>query len=462
MLRSRLQSTSPGPRVLANPEVNGMDESSLSMRLSCDRCRIQKLKCSVPTGSDTCQRCTRARVSCVFGRRSHSKRRYRQNSQTQKCLSNPAVQEDCVTAATNGPPTPPASTASGTGSAMVASHIESDHAPQTATEIDQAFGDPSDTWGTSAMGHLSLTPDMSEYLSNLSGYNWLSNGYPMYDGNTTDFGIPDASPWPPLATLATSSSDLPESVIVDSDDTTSSVRNNDAVLTSQHLTYLISEIQQQLQKLEEGPWHTDNTVSLDDYPVGTILELSQQFSTVAGPILSNAVSLNGNTKEAEYQDENEGVNTGATVDTPTMLLVMCGYMWLVRIYSVVLGHFQEHLNNMPTSQYISGMSGRGGLGPSVAGPSSVAPGTSTGAALRLGQLPCVDADLRLHRIYMAVRMLLDVLQDIDGQLGGGAVIACNMAVGLLLNSSRQQGSSSHSLGKKAMMVKELLRERIGF
>lgn len=251
--------------------------------------------------------------------------------------------------------------------------------------------------------------------------------------------------------------------MLDADDTTNSIRNSNTVLTSQQLTYLISEIQQQLKKLEGGPWNTNNTVSLDDYPVGTILELSQQFSTVAGPILSNAVSLNGSTEDAEYQVENDKrAGTSDTVDTPTMLLVMCGYMWLVRIYSVVLGHFQDHLNNMPISQHPCAMSGFPGLGPSLSGPSSVAPGTSAGAGLRLGELPCVDTDLRLHRIYMAVRMLLDVLQDIDGQLGGGAVIACNMAVGLLLNSSRQQGSSSRNLGKQAMMVKELLRERIGF
>ncbi|KAJ5962616.1 hypothetical protein N7501_007557 [Penicillium viridicatum] len=313
------------------------------------------------------------------------------------------------------------------------------------------------------MEHLSMTPDMSEYLTNLSGHNWLSNGYPMYDGNTFDFSIPDATPWPPLATLAAASSNPSEGIMLDADDTTSSIRDNNTVLTSQQLTSLISEIQQQLKRLEEGPWNTDNTVSLDDYPVGTILELSQQFSTVAGPILSNAVNLNGSTEDAEYQDENDqGANTSNMVDTPTMLLVMCGYMWLVRIYSVVLGHFQEHLNNMAIGQHAGTMSGFPGLGPSLSGPSSVAPATSAGARLRLGELPCVDADLRLHRIYMAVRMLLDVLQEIDGQLGGGAVIACNMAVGLLLNSSRQQGSSSRNLGKKAMMVKELLRERIGF
>ncbi|KAJ5592075.1 hypothetical protein N7537_008979 [Penicillium hordei] len=290
------------------------------------------------------------------------------------------------------------------------------------------------------MEHLSMTPDISEYLTNLSGHNWLSNGYPMYDGNTSDFSIPDATPWPPLATLAAVSNNPPESLMLDADDTTNSIKNSNTVLTSQKLTYLISEIQQQLKKLEE---------------VGTILELSQQFSTVAGPILSSAVTLGESTEDAEYQDEND--------DRATMLLVMCGYMWLVRIYSVVLGHFQEHLNSMPISQHPSTISGFPGLDTSLSGPSSVAPGTSAAVGLRLGELPCVDADLRLHRIYMAVRMLLDVLQDNNyGQLGGGAVIACNVAVGLLLNSSRQQGSSSRNLGKQATMVKELLRERIRY
>ncbi|KAJ5146187.1 transcriptional regulator family: Fungal Specific TF [Penicillium bovifimosum] len=47
-----------------------------SYRTSCDRCRLQKLRC-VPSDGDwlnACQRCTRARVPCAFSRRARSGR----------------------------------------------------------------------------------------------------------------------------------------------------------------------------------------------------------------------------------------------------------------------------------------------------------------------------------------------------------------------------------------------------
>ena len=49
-----------------------------SYRTSCDRCRLQKLRCVSSFDSDwpsACQRCTRARVPCVYGRRARSGRR---------------------------------------------------------------------------------------------------------------------------------------------------------------------------------------------------------------------------------------------------------------------------------------------------------------------------------------------------------------------------------------------------
>lgn len=49
------------------------------MRTSCDRCRTQKLKCSVseetaPAGTQRCERCVRAKAHCVFTRRARGRR----------------------------------------------------------------------------------------------------------------------------------------------------------------------------------------------------------------------------------------------------------------------------------------------------------------------------------------------------------------------------------------------------
>ncbi|RAK95568.1 Zn(II)2Cys6 transcription factor domain-containing protein [Aspergillus ibericus CBS 121593] len=408
---------------------------SLSLRLSCDRCRVQKLKCSVPAGARACQRCTRARVPCVFGRRTPSKRTNRRRNTTCTTPVTPPLTADLAdtapSAASGRAPTPE-------------SRIE---APPVVPELeDLGSCDPSSTWDSAALGLHGLAPHLSEGGSDTTGYDWFQADLALDDGTTFDtMGPPDLASWSQLATITAAVSWPADGV--------PPVRpspSSHAIRAGEQLTALVSEIQLQLRQLEEGPWGTDNPCSLDDYPVGTIIELSQQFSVLAGPILGSTVHVGGGGPEG-IVDEHDKISSAA--DTPTMLLVMCGYMWLVRIHGVVLGHFQKHLHRMPTSYRLrtTGMlSPRGTSSPTTAGPS-----------LRLGELPCADAALGLQQIHTAVRMLLDVLHDIEGHLGRGAVVARDMAVAMLLNSGRRQDGSSGGLGQKATAVKELLRERMG-
>lgn len=58
--------------------------------------------------------------------------------------------------------------------------------------------------------------------------------------------------------------------------------------------------------------------------------------------------------------------------------------------------------------------------------------------------------------YVAMHMLVGVLQDIDGQLGDGAVTACKH------DSLQATGMYFDSLGKKATTIKELLGKNFGF
>jgi hypothetical protein len=136
--------------------------------------------------------------------------------------------------------------------------------------------------------------------------------------------------------------------IVPVSNTVSTIKSTNAILAGQQLTTLVSEIQQQLKKLEGSRWHTDSVESLDDYPIGTILELSQQFSAIAGPILSCTPSVNESEEDGDDEKENEKKTSSVAADTPALLLVMCGYIWLVRTHCVVLSHFQKHLNCRPT------------------------------------------------------------------------------------------------------------------
>lgn len=83
----------------------------LSLRTSCDRCRFQKLKCSVlasseaPNATVSCQRCARAMVPCVFSRRNRSRRTMPDlNADRKRMKTKPAPSlssDDCGVAVSN-------------------------------------------------------------------------------------------------------------------------------------------------------------------------------------------------------------------------------------------------------------------------------------------------------------------------------------------------------------------------
>ena len=376
---------------------------SLSLRLSCDRCRVQKLKCSVSTGSGACERCTRARVSCIFGRRTPSKRTNKRADQTPiRTVPSPVE-----------PPTPPPTSSRATGGAAEApaatpeiqleAPIESELALLAAPELEPGSYDAPAAWDSPTLWMHDLSPSS---LSGCDGdipdyYDWLQPTFALDDGNMFEIGKSGLTQWPQLATLTAATSWPTDSIPAVRDTTNSMASDN----TRQSLIVLVSEIQQQLRKLEESLWHTDNIYSLDDYPIGSILELSQQFGIIAGFILCSPAPVDGGLEEGiNDEDENKKKTSSAAVDaadTPTMLLIMCGYMWLVRTYGIALGHFKTHLNRMPSSHYYGTMSGTHSSLDDILKPSCGNSGstTPTGPALRLGQLPCADMHLGLQQIH---------------------------------------------------------------
>ncbi|KAM6480812.1 hypothetical protein HDV62DRAFT_392222 [Trichoderma sp. SZMC 28011] len=495
------------PQMLPKVDRRYSNSSPLSLRMSCDRCRVQKLKCSVPAGAEACQRCMRARVSCVFGRRTPSKRSSRTATRPPSPPSPPTQNEQPPLSPQRAVAVPPAPssgliTASASASASSSSTCSSlsptiapsgCQAATPDTELDtctlivsepmlSAAPEPEleprscdalhlhASWDGSAVdldlyeySFASTMPKRNGDMDmDMVGYDWLEqSGFALDDGSTFEMGRFDLAPWshlPPPTAEARRPLDDMAAINGTSASNTSRISNAATATTGQRLTALVSEIQQQLRRLEEGPWHTDSTHSLHDYPVGTILELSQQFSAIAGSILSSTVCTSGGMEEEAGSDEdndNSGRTAGcATADTPTMLLIMCGYIWLVRIYGIVMGHFQKHLDRMPTGDPRHLRTTTGVISP-------IAGGVSVSTKLRLGELPCTDVALSLQQIHTAVRMLLDVLHEIEGHLGRGAVAACDMAVALLLNSGRPQNGSSRGLGIKAAAVKKLLREKMG-
>ena len=433
----------------SNSENCCTNSSFLSLRLTCNRCRAHKLKCSVPAGSSVCQRCKRASVTCIFGRRNPPKRKLSNANQT--ATRSPSRQG-------SAPITPPPTVELAESSASASNRptrspeptmgtiLESQHMSPTAHDLQTGPCDPQSTWNGLALELHALAPNMSEWNTDTTTYGHLHSGLTLDETNLFSTGQSEMLPWS-QSSILTPTASWPMDEIAPVNTTFGPLKtNNTAILADQRLTTLVSEVQQQLRKLEDGPWHNENVCSLDDYPIGTILELSQQFRAISGPIISSTAGDNTGSEYIGQDDEEAEKRTSRGAgDTATMLLVMCGYMCLVRTYGVVLSHFQLHLNRIPTNH-------RQG---------TRRPGSASTTSLRLGQLPCADVALSLQKIHIALSMLLDELSDIESQLGRGAAVVRGITVSSLLNSERRADGSDDNLNKKALAVKELLRKKMG-
>ena len=467
----------------ATTETGSRDSVSLSLRLSCDRCRAQKLKCTVQAGYSTCQRCKRAKAPCVFGRRTASKRRLSRTERGERGSASPSVPPGSPMppspVATPRPPPPPSALESVSTCPGLTPDTQLDGPMGFEAAIipemeSGCFVEVSAPWGSLGMdlGLQGLGPDISDCAgSDAAGCDWFRQQSAWsVDESTTmfDFGELDlASMWSQLTTATTSGPAAYDNAV-----SGGSRSYNGATLPVQRLTELVAQIQHQLRKLEGGPWHTDNTCSLDDYPVGTVLSLAQQFSAIVRPLpIFSGASRQPNEESCGKDEDGLAKHdstspVGLTNDTSTMLLVMCGYMWLVRTYGVVLDHFQKHLHQRSANQHLASPA-RARRQTSYAYCGMVSPTDGAGdsssciPALRLGELPCADATLGLQQIHTAVRMLLDALHDIENHLGRDAAVAREMAVALLLQSGKAPDGRPSGLGKKATAVKELLRQKMG-
>lgn len=421
-----------------------------SIRSSCDRCRLQKLKCTVPTESDgpvPCERCTRAKVPCVFGRRR------RANRPRDMSLGLGRTGLDML--ATPSPTS---------ASTQAAPDLQLTEPTECESEATTAYG--AQPWDSLTLGLHNASDNVLGQQGGMSGWEWLQHDFSLdnaciMDADTLDPSLRSPSP----VFLAPSQ---PTDGIMLSGDTTPSNST-----PGQRLAALIADMQQRLKMLEEWPRQHDSPRSLDDYPVGAVLHLFQEFTAVAGPVLSSAraagttiASLTprelileaaacGETQTTELDDAGlgAGASRGPGTDTATTLLVLCGYMWLVRIYSIVLGHFQMHLGRIPSS------------GNSTTGHGGVAGSASTKPTLQLSELPCASTAPYLGRIHTAVCMLLTALQGVEEQLGQGGGVARNLVVRRLTQESVLRAGEVQDgcggLGRKVCSVKSLLREKMG-
>jgi hypothetical protein len=254
---------------------------------------------------------------------------------------------------------------------------------------------------------------------------------------------------------------------------------------------LASDLHERLEALEKGTWQQEETHNaLDNYPIGSVLHLSQKFTNLAnalrraGPSSEEAVaSSRGSPMNCEAhsihvpdseRSRNDSIATGglsSSSDPSVTLILLSSYITLTRIYTIVLGHFQRHLNLQPNAWV-------------RAPPPSLDPGPT----VCLGELPMIDASY--SRTHTAIRMVLDSLGRAEDALGlhlpqihspddheslrsgstdikalSDVQVKPDLAIAVIhrevLTGAGSIKEVLTTLGKRVTDIKELLREKMG-
>jgi hypothetical protein len=213
-----------------------------SRRLSCNRCRFQKLKCtreSTESGTqEQCTRCVRAQVDCVFGQRAQTKRTGKNKKQSKKC------KEEQISDTPNALPphgdNPPSCDIPGS---------------LTGFLLD------SSSWPTGLKSWNQDPIFVPEDLNTASGI--LVNESDQFDSLCSNQSLFD------LALIAEGQDAL---------SSTSDCSQNEGPNAISQLSTLMSEIHETISTISNGPWTTvSNSNDLNNYPVGHVLNLAQEF-----------------------------------------------------------------------------------------------------------------------------------------------------------------------------------------
>lgn len=231
------------------------------------------------------------------------------------------------------------------------------------------------------------------------------------------------------------------------------------LVREQRLPSLVADMHRQLRTLETGPWQDDGTRTLDDYPVGTILNLSKEFSNISVCIFNEArapkhVTASNPTEEGNAEIARsllEGTSAETEqpdVDTVTALLLLSGYLTLVRMFEVVLDHFKRHLTSL---QSVSCDRSNAAFG--------------IDSKTQLCQLPGFE----FSQIHTAIEVLVAVFEEIEESLGQGGSVGKELVMTRLLQDgwleapgTEKSQCSFSGLSGKFESVKVLLKAKMGF
>ncbi|KAJ5190100.1 hypothetical protein N7491_007857 [Penicillium cf. griseofulvum] len=363
--------------------------SHLSIRTACDRCRSQKLRCSLATQasddeSRQCTRCQRAKTDCVFSRRRRLGDSYKaipeQARQTLQSSSLPSVdspfwlwgyQDGSLTDTTSNP----------------------DMFPQLSTLFTESNAE--------SLGHEWMEMGSRHYIDLLlSPHPSANKPEENHDGAVTRLAS---------STTASSAVHNPHSTASES------CSSSTPAPIVQQILQLIADIQRTLDTLAKSHWASqESQVNIQEYPVGSVLSLANAFERLLWyfqrPARKDSAEIppremcesHGHRQYPTLSASDQRAVTredGSFTDTSTILLLLSGYLQPENLLTLVLTQFENFLRREDDTPL----------------------GRNTTAAvrkterLRLGDLS--SAYEGYSKILLAVQLLLDAFQPIESLLG---------------------------------------------
>ncbi|RMJ24545.1 GAL4 [Aspergillus sp. HF37] len=360
----------------------------LSIRNSCDRCRSQKVKC-IPkssaegpnrqNGSIACERCCRAMVSCTFSRRNNYKRKNHVSDSDRGQAGRETAGVGCASDGLGT--TTMCYSANGLTDEenMMAKDplmIEADFFPLEHGWMDSSMHEAMDFSGISSPRRAMI----DEHKTIETTFHGPTNNRPIF--TTNGMGFPSQGPGEQTLTdFAFPAASFDNSGNTSNDNPTALAQHSghpDRGAAMKMLLSLLSNLQDKLETLENGPWQRDSACqSLDSYPIGSVLQLTREFALIATTL---------RTTPSTCFDM-----------TATHLLLAC-YSTLSQIHSIILGHFQNRLHLQPS---IGERASRANM--------------SFDSTMLLGDLPCIN--MLYSQVHTAICALLNSLGEAEEAMG---------------------------------------------
>ncbi|KAI0802807.1 hypothetical protein GGR55DRAFT_663902 [Xylaria sp. FL0064] len=421
-----------------------------SIRSSCDRCRLHKLKCTISYSGayaepHPCDRCGRAKAACVFSPRVTAKRLNRSAKTSPAKKRNGSL--SAIEVAAFDPNIPGTDSRLQEGAVNQHPPLDTDperthiwndhrldnHSSAALDDIElidpEIFEGQGDTHGTPADWQV---PDLT-ITGIRSKQDTLGASFTCHSSGRLDRSSAKSSP-----------SFLPDVSETGAGDVATEDEN---MTTVSRLANLLAEISDTSNALEESAWpHQSETDGLNNYPIGRVLHLSQQYIKILSrkisqietiqesvtpgllsPVtclefskpfspchwLSFARSIRGdltishgegseqqNLSHSIYGDYPDPKPTGQeSVDTPTLLLALNSYISLIKLCGIVFTHFEAYVVNL------SGMRPQ---------PESMGGDLICSRQLQLGELPSWDENYR--KVISAIRILISMIESAEDKL----------------------------------------------